>query len=129
MEGHPERDGSSPEDFTQQLERTVSDLRTLAETIGAVPAGAEPRVVTRRQLVVTSVVLLILAAAVSWFVWERWHSVFALVAPLVWVVSHSRCWRRGRAPLLTERSARITRGLAAEREQDGANPDTEPTSK
>ena len=118
-----------PEDLAGQLKRTVSDLRTLAETIGAVPAGAAPRVATRRQLLVTSVVLLILVAVVSWLIWERWHSLLALVAPLVWAVSHSRRWRRAPSPLLTELSERITGGLAAEREQAGANPDSEPTSK
>jgi hypothetical protein len=121
MEEQSERDASSTEDLTRQLERTVSDLRTLAETMGAVPGGSAPRAATRRQMIVSSVVLFIVVAAVSWFIWEHWHSVVALGAPLVWVVSHSLRWRRGRRPVLTEPSERIT-SVVTERERDGGQP-------
>jgi hypothetical protein len=100
MEEQPPGDTSSAADLAAQLERAATDLHALAETIGAVPAGSALRVATRRQLIVSSVVTVILVVAVSWFILRHWHSLVALVAPLVWVVSHSIRWRRGRRPVL-----------------------------
>jgi uncharacterized membrane protein YdbT with pleckstrin-like domain len=103
-----EKEASATDDTAAQLERTFADLRSLAETVGAVPAGSATRVATRRQLVATSVVSFVVVAAICWFIWDHWHSVVALVAPLVWIIGHSLRWRRGRKPVLEEMSERVS---------------------
>jgi hypothetical protein len=81
-------------DVSEQLQRTFADLQALGESVGALPAGSAPRVASRRELITTSVIVLVGAVALSWFVWDHWHSVFAAIAPLVWIVGHSLRWRR-----------------------------------
>ena len=58
-------------DVSEQLQRTIADLQALGESVGALPAGSTPRVASRRELITTSVVMLVGAVLLSWFVRVR----------------------------------------------------------
>jgi hypothetical protein len=105
-------------DVSEQLQRTIADLQALGESVGALPAGSTPRVASRRELIATSVVMLVGAVLLSWFVWVHWHSVFAAIAPLVWIVGHSLRWRR--------RSGKSTLGMLSARIAQEAQAGTRP---
>lgn len=102
----PDHGGLKNDDVAAQLQRTFADLRTLGESVGAVPIGA-PSAASRRRLWTSTIVVGVAAAATGWFIWDYWHSLFALVAPLVWIVGRSRRRRLGSGSLSDRLSARI----------------------
>jgi hypothetical protein len=110
-------------DVAEQLQRTFADLEVLGESVGALPVGSAPRVASRRERITSSVVVLVGAAAVSWFVWDYWHSVFAAFAPLVWIVGYSLRWRRRSGnSVLGTLSTRAGQGTQAGTSSVGGSP-------
>jgi Flp pilus assembly protein TadB len=85
---------AKPPAIAEQLEKTEADLRTLAESLGAIPSGSTPKTISPRTARITFLVLAGFAALVAWFIWDHWHSLLAATAPIIWIFVSGWRWRR-----------------------------------
>jgi hypothetical protein len=92
-------------DLAQELERSAADLHALAEQIGAVPVGSLKTYSVGRARI-TFAILVAVAGLVAWVVWSHWHSLWAGLAPLVWIFWRGwRFQRRGWSKAHSERDS------------------------